>query len=222
MTDANKGLDIGQNYEQQYGFHDPEKYVFKSKKGLTEKTVEEISWMKEEPDWMRQFRLKAFKAYQQKPLPAWADLSMLSQIPFDDIYYYLKPMNEQGKTWEDVPADIKNTFDKLGIPEAERKFLAGVSAQYESEVVYHSIHADLEKQGVVFLGMDDGLKKYPELVQKYFGTIIPAADNKFSALNSAVWSGGSFIYVPRGLRWPSLCRPISGSTPRTWASSSGR
>ena len=200
MTDANKGLDIGQNYEQQYGFHDPEKYVFKAKRGLTRELVEEISWMKHEPDWMRQFRLKALDAFERKPLPAWADLSILSQIQFDNIYYYLKPMDKEGKSWEEVPADIKDTFDKLGIPEAERKFLAGVSAQYESEVVYHSLREDLQKQGVVFLGMDEGLKQYPELVKRYFGTLIPAADNKFSALNSAVWSGGSFVYVPKGVK----------------------
>ena len=201
MSD-DKALNIGQNYEQQYGFHDPEKFVFKSQKGLTRKTVEEISGMKNEPEWMLKYRLRALEIYEKKPMPVWADMSLLGQIKFDDIYYYLKPTGGEGNTnkWEDVPADIKNTFDKLGIPEAERKFLAGVTAQYESEVVYHSIHADLEKQGVIFLGMDDGLKKYPELVKKYFGTIIPAADNKFSALNSAVWSGGSFIYVPKGVK----------------------
>jgi len=192
-------IDVGQNYEEKYGFHDPEHFVFKSKKGLSKKVVEEISGMKSEPDWMRAFRFKALEHFLRKPLPAWADLETLSQIDFENIYYYLKPTERQGTKWEDVPEEIKNTFDKLGIPEAERKFLAGVTAQYESEVVYHSIHEDLEKQGVIFLGMDDGLKKYPELVKKYFGTVIPAADNKFSALNSAVWSGGSFIYVPKGV-----------------------
>jgi len=197
---SNPPMEINKNYEEQYGFHDPEKYVFKAKRGLTKEVVEEISGMKSEPDWMRAYRLRALETFLKKPLPGWADLSLLSQIRFDDIYYYLKPMEKQGKTWEDVPADIKNTFDKLGIPEAERKFLAGVTAQYESEVVYHSLHADLEKQGVIFLGMDDGLKKYPELVKKYFGTVIPSMDNKFSALNSAVWSGGSFIYVPKGVK----------------------
>ena len=198
MTD--KALDIGKNYEEQYGFHDPEKYVFKAKRGLTKQVVEEISGMKGEPDWMRQLRLRALETFHKKPMPTWANLQILSQIKFDDMYYYLKPTEGQGKTWDDVPQEIKNTFDKLGIPEAERKFLAGVTAQYESEVVYHSIHADLEKQGVIFLGMDDGLKKYPELVKKYFGSVIPAMDNKFAALNSAVWSGGSFIYVPKGVK----------------------
>ena len=198
MTD--KPIDIGNNYEEKYGFHDTEKYTFKAKRGLSKKLVEEISGMKEEPEWMRTFRLRALEHFLKKPLPAWADLSILSQIDFENIFYYLKPTEKEGRTWDDVPTEIKETFDKLGIPEAERKFLAGVSAQYESEVVYHSIHEDLVKQGVIFLGMDDGLKKYPELVQKYFGTLIPAADNKFSALNSAVWSGGSFIYVPKGVQ----------------------
>ena len=197
---SDKSLDIGQNYEQQYGFHDPEQYVFKAKRGLSKQVVEEISWMKKEPDWMRQSRLRALEIFLKKPMPYWADLDLLGQIHFDNIYYYLKPMDKQGKKWEDVPEEIKNTFDKLGIPEAERKFLAGVTAQYESEVVYHSIHKDLENQGVIFLGMDDGLKQYPDLVKKYYGTIIPAGDNKFSALNSAVWSGGSFIYVPKGVK----------------------
>ncbi len=193
-------IDIGGNYEEKYGFHDPEKYVFKAKKGLSKEVVEEISWMKGEPDWMRQFRLKALDYFLKKPLPGWADLTLLSQIHFDNIHYYLKPTDKQEKRWENVPTEIKETFDKLGIPEAERKFLAGVTAQYESEVVYHSIHKDLEKQGVIFLGMDDGLKKYPELVKRYFATVIPAADNKFASLNSATWSGGSFIYVPKGVK----------------------
>ncbi len=199
MSDK-QDLDIGKNYEQQYGFHDPEKYVFKAKRGLTKQVVEEISWMKSEPDWMRQFRLRALEHFEKKPLPWWADLSILSQIQFDNIYYYLKPTEKESKTWEDVPADIKNTFEKLGIPEAERRFLAGVSSQYESEVVYHSIRKELADQGVLFFGMDEALKRYPELVKKYFGTVIPAADNKFSALNSATWSGGSFVYIPKGVK----------------------
>ncbi len=193
-------LDIGKNYEQEYGFHDPEKFVFKAKRGLTKEGVEEISWMKSEPAWMRAMRLQAFEHFNRKPLPAWADMSILSQIDFSNIYYYLKPTDKEGNKWEDVPEDIKKTFDRLGIPEAERKFLAGVTAQYESEVVYHSIREDLQKQGVIFLGMDEGLKQHPDLVRKYFGTVIPAADNKFSALNSAVWSGGSFIYIPKGVK----------------------
>ncbi len=195
-----KPLNIGQNYEQQYGFHTPEKYAFKSKKGLSRKTVEEISGMKSEPDWMRQFRLRALEVFLKKPLPAWADLELLRRIDFENIYYYIKPTEKQAKTWEEVPGEIKETFEKLGIPEAERKFLAGVTAQMESEVVYHSIREDLEKQGVIFLGMDDGLRKHPEIVRKYFGTVIPLMDNKFASLNSAVWSGGSFIYVPKGVK----------------------
>jgi Fe-S cluster assembly protein SufB len=159
--------------------------------------VEEISRMKNEPDWMLQFRLKSLAIFERKPLPTWG--GDLSEIDFDNIYYYIKPSEKQGKDWEDVPEYIKNTFDKLGIPEAERKFLAGVSAQYESEVVYHSIREDLEKLGVIFLDMDSGLREHPDIVKEYFGTIIPPADNKFSALNSAVWSGGSFIYVPPGV-----------------------
>ncbi len=188
-------IDIG---EYQYGFRDEEDYVFKSGRGLTRATVEEISAMKNEPDWMRDFRLKALEHFEKRPMPNWG--ADLSGIDFDDIFYYIRPAEKQGKTWEEVPEYIKNTFEKLGIPEAERKFLAGVGAQYESEVIYHSLREDLEKQGVLFLDMDSGLREHPELVKKYFGTIIPYNDNKFAALNSAVWSGGSFIYVPPGVR----------------------
>ena len=183
--------------DYKYGFHDQEDYVFKSRRGLDRAVVEEISRMKGEPDWMRQFRLKSLAIFERKPLPTWG--GDLSEIDFGNIYYYIKPSEKQGKEWEEVPEYIKNTFDKLGIPEAERKFLAGVSAQYESEVVYHSIREDLEKQGVIFLDMDSGLREHPDIVKEYFGTVIPPADNKFSALNSAVWSGGSFIYVPPGV-----------------------
>jgi Fe-S cluster assembly protein SufB len=154
--------------------------------------------MKDEPEWMRDFRLKALEHFQKRPMPNWG--ADLSGIDFDDIFYYIRPAEKQGKTWEEVPEYIKNTFEKLGIPEAERKFLAGVGAQYESEVIYHSLREDLEKQGVIFLDMDSGVREHPELVKKYFGTIIPYNDNKFAALNSAVWSGGSFIYVPPGVR----------------------
>ncbi len=180
------------------GFSMPENYVFKSRKGLDQQVVEQISEMKGEPDWMRQFRLKSLEHFLKRPMPTWG--ADLSAINFDDIYYYIKPMQAQGKTWEEVPADIKETFDRLGIPEAERKFLAGVTAQYESEAVYHKVREDLEKLGVIFTDMDTALREHPDIVKEYFGTIIPYTDNKFAALNSAVWSGGSFVYVPEGVK----------------------
>lgn len=189
--------DIKEGYAERYGFRDPEHYVFKSRKGLDREIVEEISWMKGEPDWMREFRLRALGIFQQKPLPTWG--ADLSEIDFDDIYYYVKA-SERQNDWDEVPEDIKRTFDRLGIPEAEQRFLSGVGAQYESEVVYHSIRQDLEARGVIFLDMDSGLREYPDLVREHFGTVIPPADNKFAALNSAVWSGGSFIYVPPGVQ----------------------
>jgi len=192
---AVRAEDLTKDYK--YGFSDPEQYAFKSRRGLDREIVEQISAFKHEPDWMLQFRLRALDIFLKKPMPTWPAAD-LSEIDFQNIFYYVRPSeNNAEKNWDDVPAYIKDTFDKLGIPEAERKFLAGVSAQYESEVVYHSIREDLEKLGVVFLDMDSGLREYPDLVKEYFGTIIPAADNKFSALNSAVWSGGSFIYVPK-------------------------
>ena len=180
------------------GFHVAENYAFKSERGLTRKVVEQISEMKGEPDWMRKFRLRSLDLFEKRPLPTWG--ADLSGINFDDIYYYIKPVQEQGKTWEDIPAEIKDTFDRLGIPQAERKFLAGVTAQYESEAVYHKVREDLEKFGVIFTDMDTALRLYPDLVKQYFGTIIPPSDNKFASLNSAVWSGGSFVYVPEGVR----------------------
>jgi Fe-S cluster assembly protein SufB len=184
--------------EYRYGFRDPETYVFKSRKGLDREVVEQISYMKEEPQWMLEFRLKALDHFLKRPMPTWgADLSKLN---LDDIYYYVKPVEAQGRSWDEVPDTIKNTFEKLGIPEAERKFLAGVGAQYESEMVYHSIQEHLEKQGVIFLSIEDGLKKHPDLFREYFATVIPIEDNKFAALNSAVWSGGSFIYIPKGVK----------------------
>jgi len=183
--------------DYRYGFHDVEDYTFKSGKGLTREMVAQISEMKGEPAWMLQFRLKAYDIFLRKAMPKWG--ADLSEIDFDNIHYYVKPSEKTEKSWEEVPEYIKNTFDRLGIPEAERKFLAGVSAQYESEVVYHNIREDLEQQGVLFLDMDSGLREYPDIVKEYFATVIPAADNKFSALNSAVWSGGSFIYVPKGV-----------------------
>jgi Fe-S cluster assembly protein SufB len=187
--------EIGTDYRD--GFSDPENYFFKSQRGLSPEVVAAISEHKDEPQWMRDFRLKSLEYFQARPLPTWG--GDLSGIDFENIYYYIKPTEKQAKSWEDLPPDIKQTWDRLGIPEAERKFLAGVGAQYESEVVYHKLQADLEEKGVVFLDMDSGLREHEELVRQYFGTIIPQNDNKFAALNSAVWSGGSFIYVPPGV-----------------------
>lgn len=179
-----------------YDFHEPEHYVFKSRKGLDAEIVSQISELKGEPAWMRDFRLQALKVFGEKPMPRWGGRI---DIDFQDIYYYIKPADHQGRTWEDVPEEIKHTFDKLGIPEAERKFLAGVKAQYESEVVYGSLREDLAKLGVLFTDTDSAVRDHPDVVRQYFGTIIPPYDNKFAALNSAVWSGGSFIYVPPGV-----------------------
>ena len=187
--------DIG---EYKYGFSDPDTYVFRSRKGLDRDIVQKISYMKGEPQWMLDFRLKALDHFAIRPMPTWGP--DLSKLDLDNIYYYVKPAEAESKSWEDVPDTIKNTFDKLGIPEAERKFLAGVGAQYESEMVYHNIQEHLSKQGVIFLSIEDGLRKYPDLFRQYFGTVIPIEDNKFAALNSAVWSGGSFIYVPKGVK----------------------
>ncbi len=184
--------------DYKYGFHDPENYVFKSQKGLSREVVENISQMKGEPQWMLEFRLKALKHYTSRPMPQWGP--DISGLDLDDIFYYVRPTEESTNSWEDVPDDIKNTFEKLGIPEAERKFLAGVGAQYESEMVYHSILEHLSKQGVIFLSIEDGLRQYPDLFREYFGTVIPIEDNKFAALNSAVWSGGSFVYIPKGVK----------------------
>ena len=191
-------IDYREGYAEKYGFHDTEQHVFKTRKGLDRDIVSEISRLKGEPEWMLEYRLKALDIFEKKPMPSWG--GDLSQIDFQDIYYYVKPTSEEAKSWEDVPADMKRTFDKLGIPEAEQKFLAGVGAQYDSEVVYHKIKDSLEKQGVIFLSCDQGLKDHPELFKQYFGTVIPSSDNKFAALNSAVWSGGSFIYVPKGVK----------------------
>jgi len=186
--------------DYRHGFHDSEdSYAFKSAKGLTREIVERISSMKSEPAWMLAFRLKAYETFRAKPMPDWGDTALLNEIDFDDIRYFVKASEGTEKSWDDVPDDIKRTFDRLGIPEAERKFLSGVSAQYESEVVYHSVREDLEKEGVIFCDMDTALREHQEIVQKYLSTVIPIADNKFAALNSAVWSGGSFVYVPPGI-----------------------
>ncbi|MDD2695719.1 MAG: Fe-S cluster assembly protein SufB [Anaerolineales bacterium] len=184
--------------EYKYGFRDPETYVFKSRKGLNREIVEQISFMKGEPQWMLEFRLKALEHFMKRPMPTWG--GDLSHLDLDEIYYYVRPAEQTGKSWDDVPETIKGTFEKLGIPEAEQKFLAGVGAQYESEMVYHKIQEHLEAQGVIFLSIEQGLRQHPDLFREYFSTVIPIEDNKFAALNSAVWSGGSFIYVPKGLK----------------------
>jgi Fe-S cluster assembly protein SufB len=187
-------LDLGR---YKLGWSDAEEYVFKPKRGLDEDIIREMSWMKGEPDWMRDMRLKAFRQFGKRPMPSWG--GDMSQIYFDNIYYYIKPTNKQVDAWDELPDSVKNTYEKLGIPEAERKYLAGVTAQYESEVVYHKNREDLEAQGVIFTDMDTALREHPEIVRAWFGKIIPPNDNKFASLNTAVWSGGSFIYVPPGV-----------------------
>lgn len=186
------------DFDYRFGFSMPENYTFKAEKGLNQEVVKMISTMKKEPLWMREFRLKAYDIFLAKALPTWG--GDLSKINFDEIYYYVKPIEGRVSSWEDLPKEIKETYDRIGIPEAEKKYLAGVSAQYESEVVYESVNRELEKQGVIFCDMDTALAKHPRIVKKYFGTLIPPHDNKFAALNSAVWSGGSFVYVPAGVK----------------------
>jgi Fe-S cluster assembly protein SufB len=194
-TVTSLGLD-----EYKYGFRSEENPVFKARKGLSEDIVREISAHKGEPEWMLEFRLEALKIYYSKPMPKWGgDLSNLENT-LDDIYYYLKPQEKMERSWDDVPEDIKNTFERLGIPEAERKVLAGVGAQYESEMVYHSLKKEWEDKGIIFESIEDGLRKHPDLFREHFATIVPPADNKFAALNSAVWSGGSFVYIPKGVK----------------------
>jgi Fe-S cluster assembly protein SufB len=185
---------------EQYAFHDDITYLRETKAGLTEATVREISQTKAEPAWMLEYRLRAFKHFEARAMPHWG--GDLTKLDFSKIVYYRKPSEREEKSWDDVPDQIKKTFERLGIPEAERKFLSGVGAQYDSEVVYHSVREDLQKLGVVFMGTDQGMKEYPEIFKKYFGTVVPAEDNKFAALNSAVWSGGSFVYVPKGVDVP--------------------
>ncbi len=184
--------------DYRYGFSNPDTSVFRTRKGLDRDVVTQISQMKGEPQWMLDFRLKALEHFQRRPMPNWG--ANLAGLDLDNIFYYVKPTDVEGRSWDDVPETIKNTFDKLGIPEAERKFLAGVGAQYESEMVYHSIQEHLSKQGVIFLSIEEGLRQHPDLFREYFGTVVPIEDNKFAALNSAVWSGGSFVYVPKGVK----------------------
>ncbi|MEX1052652.1 MAG: Fe-S cluster assembly protein SufB, partial [Patescibacteria group bacterium] len=186
------------DFKQKYGFSMPSKYLYRTKKGLNKEVVNVISDIKKEPLWMKEFRLKSLGIFEKKKMPNWG--ADLSKIKFNDIYYYIKPIESQAKSWEDLPSEIKDTYDRLGIPEAEKGYLAGVNAQYDSEVVYESVNKHLEKLGVIFCDMDTAVKKYPKLVKKYFATLIPAHDNKFAALNSAVWSGGSFVYVPKGVK----------------------
>ncbi len=196
-TVAKEVLNSKENYTEKYGFSMPESYVYKADKGLSEEVVRKISQIKNEPQWMTDFRIRSLKLFLGKPMPKWG--ANLTGIDFNAITYYLKATDTKSKSWEDVPENIKKTFDRLGIPEAEKKFLAGAGAQYDSEVIYHQIREDLEKQGVIFKDMDSGLKEHEDLVKKYFGTVIPPEDNKFAALNSAVWSGGSMVYVPKGV-----------------------
>ncbi len=199
MAEEKSQVSVNDEYIEKYGFSEPENYTFKSRKGLDEEIVREISHMKGEPEWMTDFRLRSLEAFNGKPMPNWGS-EMLGEIDFNDIYYYIKPTDKPASSWDDLPDEIRNTYDKLGIPEAEKKYLAGVGAQYESEVIYHNLAKDLEAKGVIFLDTDSALKQHPELFREYFGTIIPYSDNKFAALNSAVWSGGSFIYVPKGVK----------------------
>lgn len=196
MTSDAKTLEgIG---EYKWGFRDPDIYVFQTRKGLNRGVVEQISAQKEEPEWMLEFRLRALDHFIKRPMPTWGgDLSTLN---LDEIYFYTRPTEKEGKSWDDVPDNIKQTFNRLGIPEAEQKFLSGVGAQYESEMVYHNIQEHLAEQGVIFKSIENGLREHPDLFREYFGTVIPIEDNKFAALNSAVWSGGSFVYIPPGVK----------------------
>jgi Fe-S cluster assembly protein SufB len=200
LTEAESALKgIGSDYKEKFGFSDPETgYAYKAPKGLSREVVESISEYKDEPGWMRDFRLKAFDHFMDRPTPTWG--GNLAQIDWNDIHYFVRASDRNSRDWSDVPEDIKNTFDRLGIPEAERKFLSGVGAQYESEVVYHQINEKLEAQGVIFTDMDTALREHEDLVREYWATIIPPNDNKLAALNSAVWSGGSFVYVPKAVK----------------------
>ncbi len=199
MSEERTQVSVNDEYTEKYGFHEAENYSFKSRRGLDLDIVKDISRMKQEPEWMTDFRIRSYEAFEAKPMPNWGS-EVLGQIDFNNIFYYIKPTDGQSKTWEDLPSEIKNTYDRLGIPEAEKKYLAGVGAQYESEVIYHSLAKDLESKGVLFKDTDSALREHPELFRQYFGTIIPYTDNKFAALNSSVWSGGSFIYVPPGVK----------------------
>ncbi len=198
MPEKDTLQDLGLD-EYKYGFVDEEKHVFRTEPGLSEEVVRQVSAQKDEPDWMLEFRLKGLEIYNSKPMPTWGgDLTDLDRV-LDDIYYYVRPQEKMEHSWDEVPDNIKTTFERLGIPEAEQKILAGVGAQYESEMVYHSLKKEWEDQGVIFDSIEEGLKNHPKLFRKYFGTVVPSQDNKFAAMNSAVWSGGSFVYIPKGV-----------------------
>ena len=193
-----QGEQIDQLSRYKFGWSDPDTAGAGAKRGLSEEVVRDISGKKNEPEWMLAMRLKGLRLFDRKPLPTWG--ADLADIDFDNIKYFVRSSEKQAATWDDLPADIKSTYDRLGIPEAEKqRLVSGVAAQYESEVVYHQIQKELEDQGVIFLDTDSGLREHPELFQEYFGSVIPVGDNKFSALNTSVWSGGSFIYVPKGV-----------------------
>jgi Fe-S cluster assembly protein SufB len=197
MSTAHAELDGLGRYE--YGWADTDKAGEGARRGLNEDVVRNISSLKNEPEWMLDLRLKGLRLFEKKPMPNWG--SDLSGIHFDTIKYFVRSTEKQATSWEDLPADIKNTYDRLGIPEAEKqRLVSGVAAQYESEVVYHAIRADLEEQGVIFVDTDTALREHEELLKEYFGTVIPVGDNKFAALNTSVWSGGSFIYIPKGVK----------------------
>src|SRR3954452_8773399 len=199
MIAEQQGLQgINADYAEKYGFHDPENYLFKAPKGLTRELVAQISAFKNDPEWMLEFRLKALDRFLARPMPTWGS-PLLAGVDFDDIHYFVRASERAERDWDDVPEDVKKTFDRLRIPEAQRKVRAGGGAQYESEVGYHQVREDLEKQGVQFMDMDSALRAHEDLLREYFATIIPANDNKLAALNSAVWSGGSFVYVPPGV-----------------------
>ncbi|MER3557853.1 MAG: Fe-S cluster assembly protein SufB, partial [Thermus sp.] len=187
--------------EYKYGFIDEIRPVYKAEKGLSKRVVEAISYHKGEPEWMRKFRLRALEIFQKKPMPTWGpDLSELER-EMPNLYYYVKPAEvRDARSWEEVPEEIRRTYERLGIPEAERKVLAGVGAQYDSEMVYHRVREELERQGVIFVSIEEGLRHYEDLFREYFATVVPPEDNKFAALNSAVWSGGSFVYIPPGVK----------------------
>jgi Fe-S cluster assembly protein SufB len=206
LTENAQLRDINSDYTEKYGFHDAENYLYKAPKGINREIVEKISEIKNEPQWMREQRLVALQHFFDRPQPTWGS-PMLAEVDYDDIHYFVRASEGVERSWDDVPEDVKNTFDRLGIPEAERKFLSGVGAQYESEVVYHQINEDLVKQGVIFTDMDTALREHEDILKEYFGTIIPNNDNKLAALNSAVWSGGSFVYVPPGVHVASSSGP---------------